>query len=295
MTSAPTGTLMKKIHDQSSALVRAPPSRTPAAPPLPEAAPQMPRARLRSRPSRKVVVRIDNAAGESSAAPRPCSERKAISEPSDHARPLSSELTVNTSSPMTKSRRLPSRSARRPPSSSAPPKRIAYAVITHWRLSCEKFRSVLIDGSATFTIATSSTTMNCAATITASAAHRRRSAVSAASVTVWTPIRYILQPLFFSTVARGNSFALCLFVMAATTDSKVQPIHRVARELAASSGFLLARLGLGFKARAIARLEQAGFETYHYSVLAILAEGAHHTQATMADALALDPSRLVAV
>ena len=83
--------------------------------------------------------------------------------------------------------------------------------------------------------------------------------------------------------------------MAATTDSKVQPIHRVARELAASSGFLLARLGLGFKARAVARLEQAGFETYHYSVLAILDEGAHHTQATMADALALDPSRLVAV
>src|SRR5438874_308668 len=33
---------MKKIHDQLKALVSAPPSSTPAAPPLPEAAPQMP-------------------------------------------------------------------------------------------------------------------------------------------------------------------------------------------------------------------------------------------------------------
>src|ERR1043166_280873 len=99
ITSAPTGTLMKKIHDQLSALVSAPPSRTPAAPPLPEAAPQMPRATLRSRPSRKVVVRIERAAGESSAAPSPCSERNAISEPSDQARPSSSELMVKSARP----------------------------------------------------------------------------------------------------------------------------------------------------------------------------------------------------
>ena len=50
---------MKKIQDQLSALVSAPPSRTPAAPPLPEAAPQIPRATLRSRPSLNVVVRIE--------------------------------------------------------------------------------------------------------------------------------------------------------------------------------------------------------------------------------------------
>src|SRR5919198_440996 len=83
-TSAPTGTLMKKIHDQLSALVSAPPSKTPAAPPLPDAAPQIPSARLRSRPSRKVVVRIESAAGESIAAPSPCSARNAISDPDDH-------------------------------------------------------------------------------------------------------------------------------------------------------------------------------------------------------------------
>jgi DNA-binding MarR family transcriptional regulator len=74
-----------------------------------------------------------------------------------------------------------------------------------------------------------------------------------------------------------------------------RPIHRVPKELVASSGFLLARLGFGFKGKAIAKFEQAGFEIYDYSVLAILAEGAQETQATIADMLTLDPSRLVAL
>jgi DNA-binding MarR family transcriptional regulator len=75
----------------------------------------------------------------------------------------------------------------------------------------------------------------------------------------------------------------------------IRPMHRVAKELAASSGFLLARLGLGFKTRAIAKVEEAGFDLHDYSVLAILSEGAKETQATIADALRLDPSRLVAL
>ena len=70
---------------------------------------------------------------------------------------------------------------------------------------------------------------------------------------------------------------------------------RVARELAASNGFLLARLGIGFKGRAIARAEEHGFELYDYSVLALLAEGDRKTQSTIADALAVDPSRVVAL
>jgi hypothetical protein len=83
-TSAiPTGTLMKKIQDQASELVRNPPSRTPAAAPLPETAPQTPSAMLRSRPSAKVVVRIESAAGASSAPPSPWVARKVISEPAE--------------------------------------------------------------------------------------------------------------------------------------------------------------------------------------------------------------------
>ena len=79
------------------------------------------------------------------------------------------------------------------------------------------------------------------------------------------------------------------------SDTTTPSGRRVAKELAASNGFLLARLGLKFKARAMSRLEQAGFELYDYSVLALLAEGVRERQSAMADALALDPSRLVAL
>ncbi|HEY6836449.1 MAG TPA: MarR family transcriptional regulator [Gaiellaceae bacterium] len=74
-----------------------------------------------------------------------------------------------------------------------------------------------------------------------------------------------------------------------------KPIPQVAKELLNSNGFLLARLGLAFKSRALARLEAEGFDPYDYSVLAMLDEGAHQAQATIAKALALDPSRLVAL
>jgi DNA-binding MarR family transcriptional regulator len=74
-----------------------------------------------------------------------------------------------------------------------------------------------------------------------------------------------------------------------------RPRQLVAHELAASPGFLLARLGIGFKTQALARAEEEGFELYDYSVLALLAEGDRETQSTIADALGVDPSRLVAL
>ncbi len=70
---------------------------------------------------------------------------------------------------------------------------------------------------------------------------------------------------------------------------------KIAKELAANSGFLLARLGLAFKSRAFARVESEGFAPNHYGILAILAEGDRETQGTIAEALGLDPSRLVNV
>ena len=79
------------------------------------------------------------------------------------------------------------------------------------------------------------------------------------------------------------------------SETTVRPVQRIAQELAQSSGFLLARLGMGFKARAVARADEAGFELYDYSVLAILAEGVRETQSTIAATMALDPSRLVAL
>jgi DNA-binding MarR family transcriptional regulator len=80
-----------------------------------------------------------------------------------------------------------------------------------------------------------------------------------------------------------------------TTETAIRPVSRVAKELVKSSGFLLARLGLAFKSRALARIEQEGFDAHHYSLLAILGEGARETQAGIAEALDLDPSRLVAL
>ena len=80
-----------------------------------------------------------------------------------------------------------------------------------------------------------------------------------------------------------------------STEIPARPGPRLAKELVKSSGFLLAKLGLAFKGKAVAKLEEAGFDPYHYSVLAILGEGARETQAMIADSLALDPSRLVAL
>jgi hypothetical protein len=125
IAAIPTGTLTKKIHDQFRDEVNSPPSSTPAAAPLPRR-----RRRCRARdcargPSAKVVVSSESAAGASSAPPRPWSPRNAISEPSDQARPQSSELSENSASPLMNRRRRPSRSASRPPRSSAPPKMIA--------------------------------------------------------------------------------------------------------------------------------------------------------------------------
>jgi Transcriptional regulators len=62
-----------------------------------------------------------------------------------------------------------------------------------------------------------------------------------------------------------------------------------------SAGFLLARLGIGYKARVIEGMDQAGYELYDYGVLALLAEGVRETQSTIAQSLDVDPSRMVAL
>src|SRR5215831_117191 len=171
--AAPTGTFTKKIqfHDRRS--VRTPPRRTPATAPTPPTAPQAPSAMFRSRPSVKVVVTIESAEGVIAAAPRPWIARAPISDASLHARPQSSEPSEKRIRPTTKMRRRPRMSASRPPSRRKPPKTSAYALITHCRFASEKWRSTLIDGSATLTTAMSRTTTNCAAQSSASANHFR--------------------------------------------------------------------------------------------------------------------------
>src|SRR4029079_18144781 len=101
-----------------------------------------------------------------------------------------------------------------------------------------------------------------------------------------------LQSLSSATITEPNVGALHLFHMTSlSTDHPIRPIHRVAKELVASSGFLLARLGFAFKAKAIATMEEAGFELYDYSVLAMLAEGILETPGQIGDTLDADPRR----
>src|SRR2546423_12751958 len=70
---------------------------------------------------------------------------------------------------------------------------------------------------------------------------------------------------------------------------------RVPLELLANSGFVLVRLGIAVKHRALERVEEAGFDSWHYGVLAVLGEGERQTQATIGHSLRVDPSQLVSV
>src|SRR3954449_4374964 len=168
------GTLMTKIHGQLRTSVRMPPSSRPKAPPAPAMAPQTPMARVRSLPSAKVVVMIDSAAGETSAAPRPCTPRAKISTSPELARALAADAALKSAMPIRNSLRRPMRSAARPPRSRKPPNIRVYALTIHCSCSVVRSRSVWIDGRATLTIVASSTTMNWAKQTTTRAAQRAR-------------------------------------------------------------------------------------------------------------------------
>ena len=92
----PIGTLTNSTHSQPAYSVSTPPRSTPAAPPEPATAPHTPIALLRSAPSANITVTSESAAGESSAAPRPCTARAAISMPGEVANPPASEASANS-------------------------------------------------------------------------------------------------------------------------------------------------------------------------------------------------------
>jgi DNA-binding MarR family transcriptional regulator len=73
----------------------------------------------------------------------------------------------------------------------------------------------------------------------------------------------------------------------------VKPAVKPPYELICSTAFLLKRLGMLAKERTMEAYEAIGASPYHYSVLAVLEEGARDTQAKIADALGYDRSWLV--
>ena len=117
----PSGTLMRKIQPQCRCWLTSPPMTGPSARPSAETAPQMPIAVVRSRASVNVAAMIARLAGITSAAPRPCTARAAISTSALPARPAASEESVKMTRPTRKIRRRPKTSATRPPTSSRPP------------------------------------------------------------------------------------------------------------------------------------------------------------------------------
>ena len=71
--------------------------------------------------------------------------------------------------------------------------------------------------------------------------------------------------------------------------------HRLPRELAESTSFLLKKLGHKAKEQAMDAYEEAGFTPYHHAVLALLDESSRETQGAIADALGYDRGQLVGI
>jgi hypothetical protein len=128
---------------------------------MPVSAAQAPSACVRSLPLGNVASRIDSAAGERKAPARPCTPRAATSTPELGARPQTAEAAANAASAPMRTRRRPSRSAAFPPSSRKPPRARKYAFATQVRPLSEKPRSAWMEGRATFTIVSSTRSMNC--------------------------------------------------------------------------------------------------------------------------------------
>src|SRR5437660_6538270 len=134
-------------------------------------------------------------------------------------------------------------------------------------------------GSATFTIATSRTTMNWAATRTASPNQRFRSAAAfSVLVTIIAPL--IQFPLNRLLVPRYIQQTILRYTYSAMNPEMSQ--NCLPREMLARPAVLLGRLGTAMKMQSMERFEAAGFSVYHYGVLAVLDEGERETQATIA-------------
>ena len=117
-------------------------------------------------------MRSASAAGASIAPPMPCRARNAISEASDQARPQSSELAANTREAGHEETPSPEQVAEPAAEQERPAEEDGIGRDDPLQARLREAEVGLDRGSATFTMATSRITMNCAVTISASALQR---------------------------------------------------------------------------------------------------------------------------
>ena len=98
IASAPSGTLTKKIHRQSSRVTSRPPTVGPVAPDTPATMPHTPSAAPRLSAG-KTSTTSDRVCGSSTAAPTPCTARKVISSVGSCASPQARLASVNSPTP----------------------------------------------------------------------------------------------------------------------------------------------------------------------------------------------------
>src|SRR5436305_76003 len=127
-------------------------------------------------------------------------------------------------------------------------------------------------------MATSSTTMNWAATTTVSAIQRLRSRALSAGIDREASPRAVIArlPKSFTetTITEANDLARYTCRMTSIApEVGGRPRPRVPRELLQSTGYLLGRLGYALKSRSSKEFELAGSNPDYYSALALRAEG----------------------
>ena len=98
-----------------------------------------------------------------------------------------------------------------------------------------------------------------------------------------------------ATIANAYTWLGYTSVAMTTTPTPSTPTVQAgpSRELLLSTPFLLKRLGMAVKERALTAFESTGLNPQHHAVLSLLDEGARETQATIADALGYDRGHLV--
>ncbi len=154
----PTGTLSQKTHCQEMPSITRPPTSGPLAIAMPPTAPQIPSATPR-RAAGNASERIVSVSGITSAPPRPCAARAAMSASIDGASAAAAEATVKSAMPIANMRRRPKRSPSAAPVRRNTAKVRVYAFTVHSSSSIEAPRSTRMTGSAVDTTRLSRTTM----------------------------------------------------------------------------------------------------------------------------------------